>query len=113
MKDSKRRLYKQIIHGREWNRLREWYIVRHPFCEECLKRGIMDQPAEEVHHKTPIGTGHGFADMKRLAYDPNNLEAVCHECHKKIHKAMKTRSRRGGKGTSGEVAEWMEEMFGI
>lgn len=112
MKD-KRRFYKEIIHGRKWHNLREWYIARHPFCEECLKAGILDQMAEEVHHVTPIGTGHTREQMLALAYDPGNLEAVCHDCHEKLHKAIKTKQMRGGRNSDPAVSKWMDKMFGI
>lgn len=98
MKDRRKaqKLYKHIIRGKKWHELREWYIARHPMCEECERRGILDSRATEVHHKRPIGTGHDEGEMLRLAYDPENLEALCHECHLRAHKEMKLRRRFRG-----------------
>lgn len=112
MGGRKRQLYKKIIHSREWHLLREGYIHAHPFCEECMKRGILDQPAEEVHHKTPIGAGRDLFSMMDLAFDRNNLEAVCHDCHVRIHKSMKTKKCRHSSGDS-EVSGWLNEMFNL
>lgn len=95
MKDKRKgqKIYKHIISGKKWHELRDKYIAMHPMCEECEKRGILDSRATEVHHKRPIGTGRDEGEMLRLAYDPNNLEALCHECHLRVHKEMKLKRR--------------------
>lgn len=64
---KRRKEYKRIIHSKRWHTLRMAYIGSHPFCEECMARGIMDQPAEEVHHVRPIGTGRSWEEMCALA----------------------------------------------
>lgn len=94
-KDWKRRYYKVLIQSRRWHELREWYISRHPFCEECERRGILDQRAEEVHHVKPIGTAKDKSGMERLAFDKDNLQALCHECHVRVHRAIKQAKRTG------------------
>lgn len=38
---------------------------------------------------TPIESGVSDADMERLAYDVNNLQALCYDCHKQIHMSMR------------------------
>lgn len=38
---------------------------------------------------TPIESGVSDADMERLAYDVNNLQALCYDCHKQIHMNMR------------------------
>ena len=94
-RDWKRRYYKELIQSRRWHELREWYISRHPFCEECERRGVLDQRAEEVHHVKPIGTARDKSGMERLAFDKDNLRALCHECHVRVHRAMKQAKRTG------------------
>lgn len=68
----------------QWKNLRRNYFILHPLCEECLKRDII-KPTEEIHHIKPILTGKTKLEMESLAYDPNNLIALCKECHHKQH----------------------------
>lgn len=60
----------------EWRNVREQYIVAHPFCELCRKKGKLVR-AEEVHHIRPLAEGgsHAFS----------NLISLCHRCHARIH----------------------------
>lgn len=44
--------------------------------------------ATEVHHVNPVEYGVGNADKQRLMFNPNNLRALCHECHVKVHTEM-------------------------
>lgn len=105
--------YKVIIHSKRWHTLREAYIYAHPLCEECLKKGILDSVATEVHHKQPIGTGRTFADKQRLAFDPGNLESLCHECHKKIHQGMYRESSKRQRTHRKDVLDFLLEKFDI
>lgn len=72
--------YNTIIHGREWRRISRLYKAAHPLCEEC---GLW--PATAVHHVRPLETAANFGEMLALAYDWQNLEAVCQQCHDRIH----------------------------
>jgi 5-methylcytosine-specific restriction protein A len=60
-----------------WDKAREAYLNRNPLCEMCEKEG-RTTPAVLVHHKKPIDEG-----GERL--NPDNLMALCRECHEKIH----------------------------
>ncbi|MCI9634639.1 MAG: HNH endonuclease [Ruminococcus sp.] len=40
-------------YGRAWKRIRGRYAAKHPFCEECQRKGLL-RPVEEVHHKLPL-----------------------------------------------------------
>ena len=62
-------------YDRAWQRLRLWYLRRHPLCEEC-RRADKVVPAEQVHHVVAFK---GKDDPLRL--DPTNLEALCVSCH--------------------------------
>lgn len=62
-------------YGRAWKRIRDRYIVAHPLCEECKKRGKLT-PAEEVHHVIPLSRGGTHAE--------SNLMALCKPCHSAI-----------------------------
>lgn len=87
--DKGRKAYKRIIHSKRWSEMSRAYKAVHPLCEECLKRGIVDSPATEVHHVRPIGSGRTVAEMEALAFDANNLEALCHDCHAMMHKRLR------------------------
>ncbi len=63
-------------YGRVWQRVRERYVSTHPFCEECLKKGVL-VPVEEVHHKKPLSEG-GTHQM-------SNLVSLCKSCHAREH----------------------------
>lgn len=112
MRERKREEYKRLIHSKRWSQLSKAYKAAHPFCEECMKRGIWDQPSEEVHHVRPIGSGITWGEMVSLAFDESNLEALCHDCHTRIHQAMK-RDRNRGKAVDGGVRSWLRDNFGI
>lgn len=107
--------YKRLIRSRRWMLLRRAYIGEHPFCEECLRRGVWDREAREVHHRVPISTGRTLAEMERLAFDPGNLESVCPECHRRLHEELDAAAGRGGarRAVSAETARWLEADFGI
>ena len=63
-------------YGRAWKRIRDRYASRHPFCEECQRKGLL-RPVEEVHHKVPLSEGG--------THDESNLVSLCKECHARIH----------------------------
>lgn len=55
-------------YGREWKHIRDRYASRHPFCEECQRKGRL-RPVEEVHHKMPLSEGgtHEESNLVSLA----------------------------------------------
>lgn len=63
-------------YGRAWKRIRDKYVMEHPFCEQCFERGIIAE-TEEVHHKKPLSEGG--------THDRSNLIALCKSCHSRIH----------------------------
>lgn len=63
-------------YGRVWKRIRDKYVLAHPFCEQCFKDGVMVQ-VEEVHHIVPLAKGG--------THDTSNLISLCKSCHAKIH----------------------------
>ena len=84
--------YNKLINCMRWRRLRNERLSRHPLCEQCEKEGRLTY-ATEVHHITPVETGLTLADKERLAYNPSNLIALCHDCHVKAHKALLSYSK--------------------
>ena len=86
--------YRRIITGKRWQELRGAYMLKNAitnggFCEQCVKNyfvgGRRPRRATEVHHIVPIESGHTREEMEALAYDENNLMALCSECHHDIH----------------------------
>lgn len=72
----------------QWKKLRKAYLMEHPLCEMCLEKGIV-KPTEEIHHIKPVLSGNSDLERKELAFDANNLMALCKDCHHKIHNLMK------------------------
>ena len=78
----------EIYNSREWKELRIAKLrSTNGLCEECLKQGIVTS-ARCVHHIVPIETARTKDEMKRLAFDVNNLRALCYACHAHIHKEL-------------------------
>ena len=62
-------------YGRDWEKIRDWYISLHPLCEICETQGRLT-PATEVHHIVPIEDGGSDKG--------GNLQALCKSCHSRI-----------------------------
>ena len=78
----------EIYNSREWKELRIAKLrSTNGLCEECMKEGIVTA-ARCVHHVVPIETARTKDEMKRLAFDINNLKALCFACHARIHKEL-------------------------
>ena len=63
-------------YGKTWHRIRTRYVKMHPFCEECLKSGVL-VPVQEVHHILPLTEGG--------TNEESNLVSLCKSCHSRIH----------------------------
>lgn len=75
--------------SKAWKSCRAAYMERvGGLCEACLANGIY-RPAEIVHHVVEL-TPDNVSDP-RVSLNPDNLEAVCRECHSMRHGA---RARR-------------------
>jgi len=73
---------KAFYNGPAWQACRSGYLQLHPFCEDCLMRGIYT-PAEHVHHMIWL-TADNYTDA-RISLNFDNLRAVCVECHNRRH----------------------------
>ena len=86
--------YQKLLNSKRWKQLRMAYLQEHPLCERCYREGIeqMGKPyirsAIDVHHNVPVESAHTIQEMEQLAYDWNNLQALCIPCHVKTHKEM-------------------------
>lgn len=84
--------YLRLLNTMRWSKLRAWKLGESPFCEDCAKRGLL-VPASEVHHIIPVETRTDIDGMARLAYDAGNLAALCSDCHRERHTAMRSHSK--------------------
>lgn len=83
----------------QWKNLRQWYMMEHPLCEECLNEKIKNEdgtieekitPAVDVHH---IISPFKFDDdltIKQYLLDGDNLMSLCkwHHAQKHIRKSL-------------------------
>ena len=73
-----------IYQSKQWKELRLSYIMQHPLCEICLALGKIT-PAEDIHHKDSFLNYSGNMRLK-VAYDYNNLIALCKQHHSYLHR---------------------------
>ena len=103
--------YVKIMNSQRWRDLQESTLKAHPYCERCETKGRRT-PAKVVHHIKPIESGHSTAEYERLGYDPENLMALCTQCHADIH-----RNEIGSYGKAGYLMRrndrqqrWLNDM---
>lgn len=87
-----------------WKRCRAEYLRLNPFCEECLKE-FRFTPATHVHHKIFLNAKN--VNDPAISLNPDNLEAVCLDCHNKIH--FKQGKRRYIVGEGGKILPRSDE----
>ena len=86
--------YQKLLNSKRWKQLRMAYLQEHPLCERCYREGVEQRgkpykrSAIDLHHKVPVESAHTIQEMEQLAYDWNNLQALCIPCHMKTHKEM-------------------------
>lgn len=78
--------------GKAWKDCRKTYLSSvGNLCEICAEKGIIT-PAYIVHHKTHLTVENLNNPDIALNYD--NLQAVCINCHNKIHFSSKANANR-------------------
>lgn len=79
----------EIYNSKQWKKMRKAKIMMNPLCEECLKSNKITT-ATQVHH---IDSFMYYEGNERLAkaFDFNNLESLCDECHEKKHNKKGTK----------------------
>lgn len=68
-----------FYNSKEWRRHSRAYRSEHPLCEPCQREGRVTA-AQQVHHKEEI------SKRPDLAYEWDNLESVCIQCHNEMRK---------------------------
>ena len=79
-----RRVGHKLYRSKRWQKVRQIYLLEHPFCERCQRMGII-VAATQVHHRIWL-TEQNLQDPS-IALASENLEALCDVCHAKEHHA--------------------------
>lgn len=79
------REYIKIMNSQRWHNLQSETLRKRPYCERCETLGRQTK-AKVVHHIKPIESGHSIEEYERLAYNPENLQSLCTQCHSYIHR---------------------------
>lgn len=83
---------RQRLYSTAWKKRRLNHLAKHPWCEECLSKGIYTE-ATDVHHVIPHR-----GDVKIFWSSP--LQSLCHACHSRITAA----EGKGGQKVQAEGA---------
>lgn len=99
------------MNSQRWRNLRTETLRKHPYCERCEAMGRQTK-AKVVHHIKPIESGHSIDEYESLAYNPENLQALCTKCHSYIHrKELDSLSREGRKRRAHDRLLWRINTF--
>ena len=97
-----RKLRQKAYQNTTWRKLRDTYMKQHPICEECLKSGKIT-PATDIHHKKSPFRGGEVNYM--LLWDYDNLQALCKECHGRLH------AEQQGHISPEDILKQLDELF--
>lgn len=104
--------YTKIMNSQRWQSLRNKTLKERPYCERCQCKGIQTD-AQVIHHIKPIESGHSTEEYKRLAFDPDNLQSLCHQCHADIHRLeLGSYGNKGSKMRNDDRHQrWLNDMI--
>ena len=107
---SRDKNYQHLLNSKRWKQLRQWKLEQNPLCELCEREGKVVS-AIDVHHKVPVESARTPDEMERLAFDPNNLQSLCINCHAKVHREARSHTRRLHEQRERDRLErWKEEL---
>ena len=97
---SRDKNYQRLLNSKRWIELRSWYLSQHPLCERCIEEGEAAgveggyiRSAVDVHHKIPCESSKSLHEMEQLAFNADNLQALCIPCHIKTHQEQRSHTR--------------------
>jgi 5-methylcytosine-specific restriction endonuclease McrA len=80
---------KQLIYNtRAWRKIRLAKLVLNPICENC---GL--ELSTQVHHIESFMKHHG-QERRAFGLNPANLQALCANCHSRLHGEMGRGSKK-------------------
>ncbi len=86
---------KKFYHSKRWEGVRRLVWDRaQGLCERCKSRGVL-KPADVVHHKIPLSPEN--MDDPDVSLNPDNLVALCHDCHTEVHQKLGVGAMNGSK----------------
>lgn len=100
LNEAKRKERQKIYSTTRWRRLRLLKLNNSPLCEVCTSEGRITT-ATEVHHIISFTDFVEQSDRERYAFDYDNLQSICKQCHQKEH----ARTRHGKGRVLGAPAE--------
>ena len=87
-------IQKHVYSTARWRNLVKVKKMMNPLCERCLSQNRVKE-CEEIHHVTPLKTCNGDLNyLLQLAFDYDNLMALCCQCHEEIHAEMRAQHKR-------------------
>lgn len=101
---SKNKDYQHLLNSKRWKELRAQKLRANPLCERCLAEGHI-RSAIDVHHITPVEQAKSKEEMEQLCYNIHNLQSLCIACHVKIHKDMRSHTRKAHQQRAAEALE--------
>lgn len=88
---TKRRAGQKVYNSRSWDRIRAMYMSsKNYICERC------GRPATIYHHREHLTADN--VTNPHVAYNADNLECLCHECHNAEHDRFNGRVVYNSKG---------------
>ena len=90
-KYKRSKLSSNIYKSADWVKLRTQKLLNSPYCEKCLKEGKYVGGELQGMNRQGVTKNmivHHIKEIDKrpdLAYDYNNLETLCRDCHGKIH----------------------------
>lgn len=109
---AKDKNYQKLIHTSRWLRLRKEVLTVHPLCQRCLAEG-RTTAATEVHHVKPVEEALSQRERVQRMYDVHNTQALCHDCHVKVHTELGRCGRQANKERKAKQArEFSHRFFG-
>jgi len=81
-----------------WRRFRDYYIGKHPLCEQCEAEGRQDTPADMVDHIIEIADGGALTTE-------DNAQSLCWKCHGMKTAMVKNHRKGSGNNRPGNLTE--------
>ncbi len=87
---SRSKQYQALLNSKRWTEVKRFVWKRAGgLCEICRQQGFY-VPGKDCHHITPVESASNIDDMRRLAYDVNNIQLLCVPCHIRVHQSMRS-----------------------
>lgn len=97
---SRDKRYQKLLNSPRWGEVKRIVWRRAGgLCERCKREGIAERGAPYIragvdcHHIRPVESARDEEEMRRLAYDVNNIELLCVPCHIKTHAEMRSHTK--------------------